>query len=101
MKNCRELHSILSDNKYVILGDELINNMIVLIYKFINDNMASPRNTAVSIACFVTAHARLKLYDEMEKIERSSPRSILYFDTDSIIFIHKNGNYCPKMMIYF
>ncbi len=37
----------------------------------------------------VTANARLKLYDEIEKIENSAPGRVLYFDTDSIISIHK------------
>jgi hypothetical protein len=33
----------------------------------------------------------------MEKIEYSSPGSVLYMDTDSIIFVHKEGNYKPAV----
>jgi hypothetical protein len=46
-------------------------------------------NTSVAIASMVTANARLKLYDKIEKIENSAPGRVLYFDADSIISIHK------------
>jgi len=44
-----------------------------------------------SIAAFVTAYARLELYDKMDLIEANSPGSVLYHDTDSIIYIQKKG----------
>ena len=39
----------------------------------------------VVIAAFVTAQARLKLYGVLEKLNER----VLYFDTDSIIYVHK------------
>ncbi len=33
----------------------------------------------------------------MEKIEKSRPGSVLYMDTDSIIFIHEDGFYKPNV----
>lgn len=39
-------------------------------------------STNVFLAAFTTCHARLKLYAELEKLDRD----VLYFDTDSIIY---------------
>lgn len=52
--------------------------------------------TSVVHAAFVTAHARLKLYSELEKIDRR----VLYFDTDSIIYIARPGEYNPQLGNY-
>ena len=40
----------------------------------------------------VTAYARLRLLDELHKIEASSPGRVLYFDTDSVIFMDNPSN---------
>lgn len=42
-----------------------------------------PMNTNLAIAAFTTAHARLRLYDILEKLQER----VLYMDTDSVIFI--------------
>lgn len=39
-------------------------------------------NTNIFLAAFTTAYARLKLYDEVDRLGRS----VLYMDTDSIIY---------------
>ena len=44
-------------------------------------------------AIFTTAHARLKLYGEMEKVGDA----LCYCDTDSLIFIARPGHYLPKL----
>ena len=45
--------------------------------------------TNVILAAFVTCHGRLKLYSELSKINNR----VLYFDTDSIIYISVPGEY--------
>ena len=50
----------------------------------------------VAIAAFVTCHARLKLYSELEKLNER----VLYFDTDSVIFVSKKDEYEPKLGDY-
>lgn len=52
--------------------------------------------TSVVHAAFVTAHARLKLYSELEKIGDR----VLYFDTDSIIFVSRPSFYSPFLGNY-
>ena len=48
------------------------------------------------IAAFVTCQARLKLFREMHKLGQR----VLYFDTDSIFFISRPGEYEPKLGDY-
>ena len=45
------------------------------------------------IAAFVTCHARLKLLSELNRLQER----VLYFDTDSIIFLSKKNFYEPEL----
>ncbi|GFT35662.1 uncharacterized protein TNCV_2849541 [Trichonephila clavipes] len=47
-----------------------------------NDFVTQDSSPNIFIAAFTTCHARLKLYSEIEKLNES----VLYFDTDSIIY---------------
>lgn len=50
-------------------------------------------NTNTVIAAYTTAQARLKLYSYIEKLQER----VLYFDTDSIIYINReNDTYQPE-----
>ena len=51
------------------------------------DACESGMKTNIFIASFTTALARLKLYDELEKLGEQ----VLYYDTDSIIYTWKEG----------
>lgn len=46
------------------------------------------KKTCVPVACFVTAHARLKLYSYLRKIKA---KDRLYGDTDSALYILRKG----------
>ena len=48
----------------------------------------------VIIAAFVTAQARLKLYEPLEKLNEH----VLYFDTDSFIYHHKPKLWNPTIV---
>ena len=48
----------------------------------------------VVVAAFVTAQARLKRYGVLEKLNER----VLYFDTDSIIYVHKPGLWNPTII---
>ena len=45
------------------------------------------------VGSFVTAQARLTLYDILEKLNER----VLYFDTDSIIYVHKPDFWNPTI----
>ncbi|XP_071801293.1 uncharacterized protein [Asterias amurensis] len=83
--------------------DLLIDNV-----NFFNDELAevkfstqeefvapNPR-TNVIIAAFTTAHARLKLYSVLEQLQQR----VLYYDTDSVIFVSSPGQYNPPVGDY-
>lgn len=50
-------------------------------------------NTNVVIAAYTTAQARLHLYEELEKLNER----VLYFDTDSIIYVRDPHGYNPAI----
>ena len=54
------------------------------------------RHTSVVHASFVTAYGRIKLYKEMAKLGDR----LLYFDTDSIVYVSRPGSYDPPLGDY-
>lgn len=48
--------------------------------------------TSPAIASFVTSYARIQLYNLMDGIEQTRSGRVLYADTDSCIFIHRQGD---------
>ena len=58
--------------------------------------MEADGKTNVVIAAFTTTHARLKLYGVLEKLNRR----VLYFDTDSVIYVSKEGEWDPPTGSY-
>lgn len=56
-----------------------------------DDHVETMPNTNIFIAAYTTAMARLKLYTYLEKLKDR----VLYFDTDSVIYISKKGEYDP------
>ena len=91
VRDYQELHNLLNDESITILGDDMIENMILMNYKLSDDSKANPRNTSVAIAAFVTSWARLKLYEIMEQLD-----NVLYYDTDSVIFCCPEGGNKPQ-----
>ncbi|XP_054167862.1 uncharacterized protein LOC128965236 [Oppia nitens] len=78
-------------NKHIeLLGHVFVNeDTIIFTWKYIDDDKDYARNYNVAVASFVTAYARIKLYKIMEEIEIIRPKSLLYHDTDSVIFYRK------------
>ena len=71
-------------------------NAILLQYTSLHDTMAEDKKTNVFIASFTTCWARLKLYDVLDRLDRR----VLYYDTDSIIYVSKPGFYEPNIGDY-
>lgn len=92
-----EWQELLQNEQYIITDVYInSNNNIQVTFKE-NEQMHTGNNkTNVIIAAFVTCHARIKLYNELEKLGRR----VLYFDTDSIIYIDRPGEYSPKLGNY-
>ena len=63
-------------------------------YKYMDSFKQKNPHTNVVLAAVTTAYARLKLYSVMEALEDDS---VLYFDTDSIVYIDREGEYSPPI----
>ena len=53
-------------------------------------------NTNVVLAAYTTAQARLKLYELLERLQERT----LYFDTDSVLYIHREDSWNPPLGDY-
>lgn len=95
INNPSDWFALVTDNQYKIHSVDFTCDNVVQVFTSNRYNEGSIE-TSVVHAAFVTAHARLKLYSELEKIDER----VLYFDTDSIIFISKPGEYEPILGNY-
>jgi hypothetical protein len=88
---------LMTDQQYVVQEEDFTMDGGIIVYYTQKNEFDSGINTVNStIAAFVTCYARLKLYSELEKLGDR----VLYFDTDSMIFVEKNGLYSPKLGDY-
>ena len=78
-----KFHEFHDSDKYDIRYVSVLTEQRVEIhYKHqLQDDPVSP-NLNIFIACFTTCHARLKLYEQLNKLKER----VLYFDRDSVIF---------------
>ena len=79
-----EFYGILLDDKLDNKNFQFINDdMVQMTYKFKDQFVDNSNNTSIYIACFTTSHARLMLYEKLDYLKNK----VLYFDTDSIIYV--------------
>ncbi|XP_064647462.1 uncharacterized protein LOC135500144 [Lineus longissimus] len=70
-----------------------VNNEMVRVQYTTMDAFVEPLKTAnIAIACYTTAHARLKLFSILEPLGDR----VLYYDTDSCIYIHREDQWNPE-----
>ena len=86
-----------SDFYKLILNDKIENiaisflkndNILYITYDEKNEFIKQNYNTSIYIACFTSAHARLRLYDMLDKIGEK----VCYYDTDSIVYAEDDTN---------
>ena len=104
---CSTLHDYYSllqqqtEGHIQILGVKAMSQTAFLVsYEMSNLDDCKPGNTNVAIASFVTSYARLHLYKQLEKVVNVAPERLLYFDTDSIIFVQRQGEQILKLGNY-
>ena len=79
-----------------VLDVNLISDDVVELHYEYDKNFVEPNaKTNVVIAAFTTAYARLKLYDVLDLLQEH----VLYYDTDSVIFISRPGGSEPLSYI--
>ena len=84
---------LLNDETVKIHDISFINEKTMFVYySELKDFHEGGLRTNVVLASFVTAQARLKLFDELNRLNTR----VLYCDTDSIFYITKPGEYNPN-----
>ncbi|KAG1713953.1 hypothetical protein GQR58_002021 [Nymphon striatum] len=82
----------LSDpNKIVTDFKVITDDMIMLVHTNRKSALTSPKFANVPVASLTTAYARLNLYSVIENLDER----LLYFDTDSLIYIDRKGEWSP------
>ena len=78
--------------------DARIANEEMIEIQYRNTKEFTEQNDKVNvvIAAFTTAYARLKLYDLLDLLQDR----VLYYDTDSVIYVHKPGEPDPPLGNY-
>ena len=74
----------------------LTNDMIQLEWIYKQDCQPEDNKTNIYLDTFTTCWARLKLYSVLEQLNRN----VLYYDTDSIIYVSRPGQYDPPLGDY-
>ncbi|KAL0148364.1 hypothetical protein M9458_056344, partial [Cirrhinus mrigala] len=72
------------------------DTVAIVQWSYANGKAGPTRDVNVFLGAFTTAHARLELYDVMERLGDR----LLYCDTDSLIYTAKDGEYEPPLGPY-
>ena len=92
-----EYFDLLSSDKVNVTDANFINDEIIEVhYENVDEFVEANGKTNIVVAAFTTAHARLKLYGVLEQLDRR----VLYFDTDSVIYVSKEGDCEPPTGSY-
>ena len=96
IKDPVEYFDLLSNDEVTVTDANFINDKIIEVhFKNTDEFIKANGKTNVVIAAFTTAHASLKLYGVLEQLDRR----VLYFDTNSIIYVSK-GDWEPQTGSY-
>ena len=76
-------NTVLNENNENLSLTFLNDSIVYASYDIKDQYLKVSYNTNIFIACYTTGWARLRLYDMLEKLDRS----VCYLDTDSIIYI--------------
>ena len=76
----------LDSTKYKVSEAWMVNDDTVEVHYTNTEEFIEPdKKTNIVIAAFTTAYARLKLYDLLDLLQER----VLYYDTDSVIYVHE------------
>lgn len=86
----KELFNLLvSPSDQVNRIKEVNEEVVVVNWQHLEDVGECLRTVNVVLAAFTTSQARLKLYEHLEKLGKQ----VCYYDTDSVIYVHRPGLY--------
>jgi hypothetical protein len=85
----KKFHSILLDERYEKHRFHYIDeHRMEMTWREREESIEANYNTNIAVASFTTAHARLRLYWALERLDRQ----VLYHDTDSVIYVYDPNN---------
>jgi len=91
VKDPSHLFSPLSDAALDISTLRLCTDDILeAVYTSAHDNAIKGTKTNIFVAAFTTYHARLKLYESLDTLQKQ----VLYYDTDSVVYRWRPGQPC-------
>ena len=83
-----ELYEVVTDPLTEVTNLRIFNDDVLeVVYKTNDDECVENGRTNLFVAAFTTCHARLKLYGYLHALQQQ----VLYFDTDSVIYSHREG----------
>ena len=93
----KELFDLLYSSEFEVTDARLVNDETVEVH-YRNTGEFEEQNNKVNIviAAYTTAYARLKLYDLLDQLQER----VLYYDTDSVIYVHEPGKPEPPLGDY-
>ena len=71
----------------------ITDDVALVQWRHVDQQASRARDVNVFIGAFTTAHARLMLYDLLDRLQQR----VLYCDTDSIIFVSGEGDFVPPL----
>ena len=93
----KEFFQFFDPAKYEVSDARLVNDETVEVHYKEKDEFAEQNDKVnIVIAAFTTAYARLKLYDLLDLLQER----VLYYDTDSVIYVHEPGKPDPPLGNY-
>ena len=93
----KELYTYLDSDEYTPKGVQLVNDETVEIQYTEKEGFVEENDKVnIVIAAFTTAYARLKLYDLLDLLQER----VLYYDTDSVVYVHEPGKPDPPLGDY-
>ena len=93
----KRLFELLYSDKFEVSDARLINDdMMEVQFRDVEEFAEQNNKVNVVIAAFTTAYARLKLYDLLDLLQER----VLYYDTDSVIYVHKADEADPPLGNY-
>ena len=93
----KELFDYLDSDQYEVSDARMVNDETVEVQYISKDEFVEQNDKVnIVIAAFTTAYARLKLYDLLDLLQER----VLYYDTDSVIYVHEPGKPDPPLGDY-
>ena len=93
----KDLYAYLDSDSHIVKDVQMINDETVEIQYIEKEGFAEENDKVnIVIAAFTTAYARLKLYDLLDLLQER----VLYYDTDSVVYIHEPGKPDPPLGDY-